>query len=130
MRIIMEKEKCCINGTTEFGKLEELSEYLKVIADSTRLQILCLLKKGERCVCNIHEPLGLPQNLTSHHLKALRDAEMVLTRREGRWIYYSINSEKISYLASLYKEVLLGGLNGNQSIGAGLCELQEACSEC
>jgi ArsR family transcriptional regulator, arsenate/arsenite/antimonite-responsive transcriptional repressor len=124
------REKCCVNGTTEFEKLKELSEYLKIIADSTRLQILCLLKKGERCVCNIHEPLGLPQNLTSHHLKALRDAEIVLTRREGRWIHYSLNEEKLEYLANLYNKVLLGGLNGDQSIGAGLCKLQEACREC
>jgi ArsR family transcriptional regulator len=123
-------EKCCVNGTIEFKKLIELSEYLRIIADSTRLQILCLLKKGERCVCNIHEPLNLPQNLASHHLKALREAELVLTRREGRWIYYSINAEKISYLSDLYKEVLLGGLNGDQSIGTGLCKLQEACTEC
>lgn len=124
------KEKCCESGTIEYEKLKELSEYFKMIADPTRLQILCLLKKGEQCVCNIHEPLGLPQNLTSHHLKALRDAEMVLTRREGRWIYYRVNEEKLKLLLDLYKEVLLGGLNGDQGIGAGLCELQEACSEC
>ena len=125
-------EKCCENGSMEFDKLKELSEYLKIIADSTRLQILCLLKKGERCVCNIHEPLGLPQNLTSHHLKALRDAGMALTRREGRWVYYSINSEKLSYLSNLYNEVLLslGGFNGDQSIGTGLRKLQETCREC
>lgn len=116
-------ENCCIKGSQEFSRLEELSEYLKIIADSNRLQILCLLKKGERCVCNIHEPLGLPQNLVSHHLKSLRDVGLVLSRREGKWVHYRINIEKLNYLTSLYNEIILGGLNENQSVGAGVCKL-------
>lgn len=119
-------DKCCIDGSTEFGELKELSEYLKIIADVNRLQILCLLKKGERCVCNIHEPLGLPQNLTSHHLKALRDAGLVITRRQGKWVYYRIDAEKLNHLTNLYNRIVLGGEDGDQSTGFGLCQLQEA----
>ncbi|MBS3909952.1 MAG: winged helix-turn-helix transcriptional regulator [Actinobacteria bacterium] len=108
-------EKCCLEGSKEFSRLEQLSDYLKIIADTNRLQILCLLKKGERCVCNIHEPLGMPQNLASHHLKILRDAGLVISRREGKWVHYRIDVEKFDYLTSLYNEVILGGLDEEQS---------------
>jgi len=120
-------EECCINGSIKLQKLEELSEYLKIITDLNRLQILCLLKKGERCVCDIHEPLGLPQNLTSHHLKALRDAGLVMARREGKWVHYRINAERLDYLTSLYNQVMLGeGRGEEKDVAAGLCRLQEA----
>jgi len=119
-------EKCCLKGSKEFSKLEQLSDYLKIIADTNRLQILCLLKKGERCVCNIHEPLGMPQNLASHHLKILRDAGLVIARREGKWVHYRIDIEKLDYLTNLYSEVILGGFDGAQSTRTGMCKLQEA----
>ena len=99
-------DKCCESGSNEFNKLHELSEYLKVIADINRLQILCLLSKGERCVCEIYGPLDLPQNLTSHHLKALRDAGLVIARRQGKWIHYRVNDEKLTYLNELYAGIL------------------------
>lgn len=123
-------EKCCIEGSVEFNSLKELSEYLKVLSDINRLQILCLIRKGERCVCNIHEPLGLPQNLVSHHLKTLRDARLVITRRQGKWVYYRINSEKIDYITNLYNKLLSGGDHGDQGVGIGLCQLQEVGGEC
>ncbi|HDP69308.1 MAG TPA: ArsR family transcriptional regulator [Actinobacteria bacterium] len=91
----------------------ELAEYLQVISDVNRLRILCFLKQGERCVCEIHETLGLPQNLTSHHLKILREAELVIAKREGKWIHYGLNDEKIHYLTELYKKIILGGESGN-----------------
>lgn len=116
-------EECCVDGSIKLQKLIELSEYLKIISDVNRLQILCLLQKGERCVCNIHEPLGLPQNLTSHHLRSLRDAGLVISRREGKWVHYRANIERINHLTELYQEVVLGGECGDQSIGVGLCKL-------
>lgn len=122
--------KCCAEGTGEHKRLKELSEGLRIIADENRLQILCLLKQGERCVCNIYEPLGLPQNLASHHLKALRDAGFVNARRQGKWVYYSLNVEKIELLTLLYSEVVLGGKDGDKSAWHGMHELQEASGEC
>src|SRR5450759_2326642 len=98
-----------VEGQNELNKLNELSEYLRIIADINRLKILCLLKHGERCVCNINEPLGLPQNLVSHHLKALRDADLVITRREGKWVHYRINAGKLKYFNELYNEIISGG---------------------
>jgi ArsR family transcriptional regulator len=74
----------------EVGKAAEL---LKVIAEENRLKILCSLKKGELCVCDIWENLDLPQNLVSHHLKVLRKAGLIVSRKEGLNVMYSRNEK-------------------------------------
>ena len=72
-----------------------LPAFLKLIADPNRLRILTLLARGERCVCDIETPLDLPQNLTSHHLAALKRAGLVRDRREGKWVYYSLDADAL-----------------------------------
>ena len=89
-------------------KLNELADYLKAISDPNRLKILNLLADGERGGCEIHQPLGLPQNLASHHLKALKETGLVVSRKEGKWVHYSLNVEKILHYTDLYASVLLG----------------------
>jgi ArsR family transcriptional regulator len=74
---------------------EGLPAFLKLIADPNRLRILTLLARGERCVCDIETPLDLPQNLTSHHLAALKRAGLVRDRREGKWVYYSLDADAL-----------------------------------
>jgi ArsR family transcriptional regulator len=65
-------------------------ETLKFLADGNRLRILRLLAQRESCVCELIEPLGLTQPLVSYHLRRLRQAGLVRTRRKAQWIYYSI----------------------------------------
>lgn len=62
----------------------------KAMADQTRLRILALLAGGEVCVCDIHETLGIPQPRASRHLAYLRRAGLVLDRKDGLWVYYSL----------------------------------------
>ena len=62
-----------------------------VLSDGNRLRILCLLKDGERCVCEIWRNLALSQNLVSHHLKTLKNAGLLRSRKDGLRIYYSLN---------------------------------------
>ncbi|MBX9929300.1 MAG: metalloregulator ArsR/SmtB family transcription factor [Gemmatimonadaceae bacterium] len=66
------------------------------LADPTRLRILALLRDGETCVCDLQRPLGIAQPLLSFHLRALRDAGLVTTRREGRWAYYAIAPDALT----------------------------------
>jgi ArsR family transcriptional regulator len=68
-----------------------LAGFLKVISEENRLKIICFLQPGERCVCEIWRFLELPQNLISHHLKVLKDANILESRKEGLKVYYSIN---------------------------------------
>ena len=64
---------------------------LKLMSEPNRLKIFSLLTAGEHCVCDIETAMGLPQNLVSHHLGVLREAGLIRARRDGRWVYYSIN---------------------------------------
>lgn len=93
------KEKCACPVTSACGvspeKLLPLQDFLKTMADANRLRIVCLLRGGERCSCGIAEDINLPQNLASHHLKILRDAGIVKTRKEGTWVYYSLDKKVI-----------------------------------
>ena len=95
-------KKCCKKGSDESKKIEKLSEFLKVISAENRLRIICLLKQGEKCVCEIYEHLDLSQNLTSHHLKVLNEADIVNSRQEGLNVYYRINKDKLKE----YKKII------------------------
>lgn len=62
------------NKCISLEKKKDLSkqvDFLKALSDENRLHILCFLRKGEKCVCEIVGFLDLPQNLVSHHLKVL-----------------------------------------------------------
>ena len=61
------------------------------LSDPLRIQILELLREQELCVCELCDRLSVPQPKLSFHLKALKDAALVRSRQEGRWIYYSLN---------------------------------------
>jgi ArsR family transcriptional regulator len=72
------------------ARLATLEEAFKAFADPTRLRILGLLTGGEICVCNIHDCLGIPQPTASRHLAYLRKKGLVLTRKEGLWVHYTL----------------------------------------
>ncbi|BAW95754.1 arsenical resistance operon repressor, ArsR family [[Synechococcus] sp. NIES-970] len=68
-----------------------LLQGFKAIADPIRLEILERLRTQELCVCELCDVLGLKQSKLSFHLKILKESELVLTRQDGRWIYYRLN---------------------------------------
>ena len=74
--------------------LQQLADWLKVLAEPKRLLILHLLMEGVQCNCELGERLEMAPNLISHHLSVLRQAGLVDVERDAldaRWIYYSIN---------------------------------------
>lgn len=62
----------------------------RAFSDRTRLRILHLLGAGELCVCDLMDVLKVPQAKTSRHLAYLRRAGLVVSRKEGLWIHYSL----------------------------------------
>ncbi len=99
------KPKCCHHKeTTE--ELAKTTEFLKVVAEENRLKILCLLRAGEKCVCDIWQDLNLPQNLTSHHLKVLKDFGLVEDRKDGLRVYYTINKKEVAKFNSSLNKFL------------------------
>ena len=83
-----------------------IADFLKIIAEDNRLKILCLLKNGEKCVCDIWQFLNLPQNLISHHLKVLKDFGLVSSRQEGLKVIYSINKKVVKKYSKLLNSYL------------------------
>ena len=61
------------------------------LSDPLRVRIVELLRENELCVCDLCEALEVAQSKLSFHLKALKEASLVRSRQEGRWIYYSLN---------------------------------------
>ncbi len=72
-----------------------LAETFRVLADPTRVKILYLLSKGELCVHDISQILGISQPSASHHLRILRYQGLVKSRREGKRIFYSLGDEHV-----------------------------------
>ena len=71
------------------------------LSDETRLSILERLRRGERCVCELTDALDAAQSRLSFHLRVLKEAGLVTDRREGRWMYYTLNAEKLTDVADL-----------------------------
>jgi ArsR family transcriptional regulator len=71
------------------------------LSDETRLFILERLRRGERCVCELTDALDAAQSRLSFHLRVLKEAGLVTDRREGRWMYYTINPDALADVAEL-----------------------------
>jgi len=85
--------------------LQALGRWLQVLAGPNRLLIFQLLMEGVQCNCELGEALGLPPNLISHHLRALRNAGLVHAERDAldaRWVYYSINRKALDELIQAF----------------------------
>ena len=75
--------------------LKRTARWFHALSDETRLQIIERLSEGEQCVCDLTGMLDTTQSRLSFHLKALKDAGILMDRREGRWVYYALNAEVI-----------------------------------
>jgi ArsR family transcriptional regulator, arsenate/arsenite/antimonite-responsive transcriptional repressor len=90
----------------------ELEKVFKALGDSTRLRILEVLKKPGKsvcdlikpsekglCACDIEDEIGLSQAAISHHMDILCDADLVISEKRGRWMFYSRNEEALNRLS-------------------------------
>ena len=95
---------------------DEATGLLRALANTDRLLLLCLLSQGERCVSELEEQLGIQQPTLSQQLTVLRTQEFVSTRRDGKWIYYSVSDPKaLAVLETLYR--LFCAPRGNRRAG-------------
>jgi len=74
-------------------RVEEMSQFFKLLSDGTRLEILRRLHVREHCVCDFVELFDISQPAVSRHLKLLRQSQIILERRERQWIYFRINPD-------------------------------------
>lgn len=82
---------------------EEAVDTLKALAHPVRLRMVQMLAEGggELCVCHFEEAFDLTQPTISHHLKRLREAGLLDTRRDGTWVHHRIRPQTMSELAGL-----------------------------
>jgi len=83
-------------GMSADEAIEVTADLFKALCDPTRLKIVNALMLEEICVCDIAAVLGMSQPAVSHHLKLLRDARLVRTRRDGKTVYYRLDDEHVS----------------------------------
>ncbi len=88
-------------ATRTSSDTDRAARLFHALSDGTRLSILQRLRFGERCVCDMTDALDAAQSRLSFHLKVLKEAGLVTDRREGRWMYYTLNPETLSEVVEL-----------------------------
>jgi len=77
------------------GELYDLSDFFKVLGDSTRAKIMWALDESEMCVCDLAVLLNMTKSAISHQLKSLKVANLVKYRRDGKVIFYSLMDDHV-----------------------------------
>ena len=83
---------------TTARNIAKITNGFRALSDPLRIQIIELLRSQELCVCELCEKLDVNQSKLSFHLKNLKDASLVHSRQEGRWMYYSLNLAQFAVL--------------------------------
>ncbi len=106
------------------SSLAKVSDLLQVISPEVRLEILMAIGAGEACVCHLEASLGYRQAYISQNLMALREAGLLSTRRDGKYIYYRLEKPEIMEMVDL--AVRLSGFDVS-SITAKVNQAKASC---
>lgn len=90
---------------------EQIATSLSAIASSQRIAILLAIGNGEACVCHLEAMLGWRQAYISQHLMALRKADILVTNRKGKYIYYKLKNTAL--LDIIINSASLSGLSSD-----------------
>ena len=74
------------------------------LSEPLRISVIELLRQQELCVCDLCDALEVSQSKLSFHLKTLKEAGLVNSRQEGRWVYYSLNLSQFQVLEQYLAE--------------------------
>lgn len=99
----MSSYSCCTNSKVRAKKLQVLENILKLVAEKSRLKLLCLLNKKTQCVCELMEQTKLSQSLISHHLKDLKKTSLVTSQKKGLKAYYRLTTRGKKIINLLFK---------------------------
>ena len=81
-----------------------MNEFFKVLADETRLRCLALIYENrELCVCELIHALDLPQSKISRHLSLIKLNKLIIDRREGQWVLYSLHPDISTFKDNIIK---------------------------
>ncbi|MBN1602908.1 MAG: winged helix-turn-helix transcriptional regulator [Chitinispirillaceae bacterium] len=114
----------------------------KALSDPNRIRALCALRNGELCVCQIIELLGLAPSTISKHMSILKQAGLVDSRKDSRWVYYRLPEKTDNFTATMIKlatsvleedkQILADDIQMARITSTGLervCKQQRNCNE-
>lgn len=82
----------------KMSTLYELSDFFKVMGDSTRIQLLWALEESEMCVGDLVQLLNISKSAVSHQLKVLRTAKLARAQKRGKNVYYALNDHHVKMI--------------------------------
>ena len=82
--------------------MNDLVLFAKALSDPTRVRILASLRRSELCVCELCDALEMSQSSLSTHLQVIRQAGLVTTRRDGKWVYYGLEPSHAPMVETLF----------------------------
>ena len=85
--------------------MRELVAIAKALYDPTRIRVIAALRNGELCVCELVDALEISQSSLSSHLQICREVGVVTTRKESRWIYYSLSTRYAPLIKTIFAEL-------------------------
>ena len=88
----------------DYNTITDLSDFFKILGDSTRLQLLMALEQSELCVTDLAYLLNMTISAVSHQLKSLKTAKLVKIRKDGKSVFYSLDDDHIKKLLSVSLE--------------------------
>jgi len=99
----MSSYSCCTPSSSESKHVASLASLLKIVSEESRLKILCILRQGEHCVCEMMEHVEMSQSLVSHHLHDLKEAGVLKDEKRGLRVYYSLTDKGKHVINLLFK---------------------------
>ena len=106
---------------------KENAQLFKALSDPNRLMIVDMLSCGELCACIILEKFQITQPTLSHHMKTLCESGLVHGRKEGKWMYYSLNEEAVRRFRG-FLETVTSAEQGCLCLET-LCDCDDVCCE-
>ncbi len=88
--------------------IENMIKAMKALSDETRLRILSILLERECCVCEVMQALDISQSRASRNLGILENAGFLKSRRDGAWMYYSMDTRMANRYARSLAEMFRG----------------------
>jgi ArsR family transcriptional regulator len=108
--------------------MRQFIQVMKALSDPNRVAVLKILEQGELCVCEIQHLLQLAQPTVSKHMKLLEEAGLVMRRRQGTWILYSLSDGEEPCYARTMLDQLKGWLKDEPAVRNMTQKLPEAAT--
>ena len=94
--------------------MKTLVNIFRALGEDTRYKIVKMLLEEEKCICELMEDLNLSQSAVSHHVKILKQAELVSDRRQGKWTFYSLDKEGFESAFAYFQKEMITPIEGYQ----------------